>query len=114
MLKTHMQREIMRVARNSDRAKRVIPVRLFAAAQIMAERGYVTITALTGDRYRLDLTKRARAASKTLIGWRRYPPLRTRAFASPRKPPRSRAADPRMSPKYDKPTRSDFTGKYNS
>jgi hypothetical protein len=38
-LKIHVQREIMRVARNSDRAKRVIPARLFAAARIMAERG---------------------------------------------------------------------------
>ena len=38
-LKTHLQRVIMRVARNPDRAKRVIPARLFSAARIMAERG---------------------------------------------------------------------------
>jgi len=77
-LKTHVQREIMRVACNPDRTKRVVPVRLFAAAQIMAERGYVTITVLTDNRYRLDLTKRARVTSKTLTGWCRYPALRTR------------------------------------
>lgn len=71
-LKTRVQRKIMRIACNLDQAERIIQSSLLAAAQIMAARGYVTITSLPDGRHRLDLTQRARAVSST---WYRYPPL---------------------------------------
>jgi hypothetical protein len=72
-------RAIMHIACWGDR---IITEDKLIAAQILAERGYLIITALQDGRYEIKPTERARMKGATAPqGWRRYPPLRSEQWA---------------------------------
>jgi hypothetical protein len=56
----------------------IISADQLAPTQILAERGYLTITNLHNGYYRIEPTERAKMTGATTDrrGWRRYPPLR--------------------------------------
>jgi hypothetical protein len=73
---TDRQREVIAAAKNKDRSKRVVGANCAKAAELLAERGYITLPTYA-DGYRVELTKRARKTSWALETWRRFPMLPT-------------------------------------
>jgi hypothetical protein len=66
-------REIMRVA---CQGSGIIDADMIHPTQILAERGYIIITALPDDCYEIEPTELAKQRGATKPkGWRRYPPL---------------------------------------
>jgi hypothetical protein len=86
-LSGRLAREIMRAACDPTPGARIIREALLPAAQILAERGYITVTNLDNGWHQVERTSLARAlGSNSLRRWRRYPTLNPNDLLRRRKP----------------------------
>jgi hypothetical protein len=81
---TDLQRAVLLAAKDADPDKRVVGAQLAPAAELLAERGYITLHP-HGDGFRVEFSDRVlfKYCSHTKHGlwtsihtWRRFPPLR--------------------------------------
>jgi hypothetical protein len=75
---TDLQRFVMRAAADVDPSKRVVGAQYVHAANILAERGYITVRPC-GDKLQVelsDLAMRNYGLRSGTATWQRFPPLR--------------------------------------
>ena len=53
----------------------IIPTALLPSAEVLASRGYLTVTILDDGRRHAELTALARGRTSNYLGWHRYPPI---------------------------------------